>query len=162
MRRKIGVGTPGLRTLCMPLPSHTVKRLSSMQTGNYHFQTQILGQAPLTPMTEKEASKLPNLSEMLRQLRSKAPAPMVDQLEGFKANSVPALNSFVHAGIHTISRHGAGYPEHLVDRVVRQSNALMTMAGMLLAVVGSDEDSTVEMRRIQRPFEDCLPELLSG
>lgn len=119
-------------------------------------------QSPLTPMTEKEASKLPNLNEMLKQLRSKAPAPMIDQLESFKANSIPALNSFVHAGIHAISRHGAGYPEYLVDRVVRQSNALVTMAGMLLAVVGADEESRAEMRRIQRPFEDCLPELLTG
>jgi hypothetical protein len=119
-------------------------------------------QAPLTPMTEKEASKLPNLSEMLKQLRSNAPAPMADQLEGFKDASVPALNSFVHAGIHAVTRHGAGYPVLLVDRVVRQSNALLTMAGMLLAVVGFDDDARAEMERIQRPFEDCLPELLAG
>jgi hypothetical protein len=49
---------------------------------------------------------------------------------------------------------------NLVDQVVRNSNALQTMAGMLLAIYGSSADAGHEMRKIQWQFADCLPTLL--
>src|SRR6185369_5245988 len=102
-------------------------------------------QAPLTLMTEKEASKLAGLVEML---------------EVFKGTSLAALNSFVHSGIHVLTRQVTGYPERLVGQVVRNSNGLMTMAGMLLALVGSDDAARSSMSKIQPEFADCLPPLL--
>lgn len=118
--------------------------------------------APLTSVTEKDASKLPNVGEMLKRAAAGAPSGLVDQLSGFKVASVPALNSFVHGGIHALSRRFTGYPAPLVDQVVRQSNALMTMAGMLLAVLSGEDDVREEMSLIQRPFADCLPALVSS
>lgn len=40
-------------------------------------------------------------------------------------------------------------------------NALMTMAGMLLALLGGEDEARVEMSAIQRSYADCLPELLA-
>jgi hypothetical protein len=118
-------------------------------------------QAPLTLMTEKEARKLTGLSEMLTQLEGNSPAGMVEMLNVFKETSLTALNSFVHGGIHVLTRHASGYPEHLVAQVVRNSNGLMTMAGMLLALLGADDAARTRMSKIQPEFADCLPPLLS-
>jgi hypothetical protein len=117
-------------------------------------------QAPLTLMTEKEARKLTGLSEMLTQLEGRAPAGLVQMLNVFKDTSLTALNSFVHGGIHVLTRHASGYPEHLVAQVVRNSNGLLTMAGMLLTLLGADDDARTRMRKIQTRFADCLPPLL--
>jgi hypothetical protein len=117
-------------------------------------------QAPLTLMTEKDASKLAGLAEMLKQLQGKAPAGLVEMLEVFKATSLAALNSFVHSGIHVLTRQMTGYPEQLVGQVVRNSNGLVTMAGMLLALLGSDDAARSSMSKIQPEFADCLPPLL--
>lgn len=117
-------------------------------------------QAPLTLMTEKEARKLTGLSEMLTQLEGNSPAGMVEMLNVFKETSLTALNSFVHGGIHVLTRHASGYPEHLVAQVVRNSNGLMTMAGMLLALLGADDAARTRMSKIQPEFADCLPPLL--
>lgn len=117
-------------------------------------------QAPLTLMTEKEARKLTGLSEMLTQLEGKSPAGMVEMLNVFKETSLTALNSFVHGGIHVLTRHASGYPEHLVAQVVRNSNGLMAMAGMLLALLGADDAARTRMSKIQPEFAECLPPLL--
>ena len=117
-------------------------------------------QAPLTLMTEKEARKLTGLSEMLTQLEGNSPAGMVEMLNVFKETSLTALNSFVHGGIHVLTRHASGYPEHLVAQVVRNSNGLVTMAGMLLALLGADSARRYRMSKIQPEFADCLPPLL--
>lgn len=116
-------------------------------------------QAPLTLVTEKEARKLTGLSVMLAQLEGKSPAAMVEMLNVFKETSLTALNSFVHGGIHVLTRHASGYPENLVAQVVRNSNGLMTMAGMLLAILGADDAARIRMSKIQPGFADCLPPL---
>lgn len=59
-------------------------------------------------MTEKEARKLTGLSAMLTQLQGSSPAGMVEMLNVFKETSLTALNSFVHGGIHVLTRNGSG------------------------------------------------------
>jgi hypothetical protein len=117
-------------------------------------------QAPLTVMTEKDARKLTGLSEMLLMLQGKAPAGLVEMLNVFRDTSLSALNSFVHGGIHVVTRHAVGYPENLVRQVVRNSNGLVTMAGMLLALYGNDNEARARMSKMQPQFADCLPPLL--
>lgn len=117
-------------------------------------------QAPLTVMTEKEAKKLTGLTEMLAKLEGRAPAGLVQMLNVFRDTSLSALNSFVHGGIHVINRHEVGYPESLVGQVVRNSNGLVTMAGMLLALYGNNIEARTRMSKIQPLFSDCLPPLL--
>jgi hypothetical protein len=52
-----------------------------------------------------------------------------------------------------------GYPVGLTLDVLRNSNALSTMAGMTLSLITGDRDIARAMGRIQPEFADCLPEL---
>jgi hypothetical protein len=117
-------------------------------------------QAPLTLETEKAASKLPMLSKMLEEVAASAPPGPSQMLGQFKQTSLASLNSYVHGGIHVLHRQGEGYPEHLVQQIVRNANGLQVMAGMLLAMFGSSQEAGRKMARIQPGFADCLPPLL--
>ena len=66
----------------------------------------------------------------------------------------------MHGGIHPLRRHAEGYPLYLILRILENSNALSTMAGMTLAILTGDERITKPMSKIQHDFADCLPELL--
>ena len=117
-------------------------------------------QAPLTLESEKAASKLPMLSKMLDQISESAPSGPSQMLAQFKEASLASLNSYVHGGIHVLSRQGTGYPERLVEQIVRNANGLQTMAGMLLAMFSGNAEAGSKMSKIQSAFADCLPELL--
>lgn len=115
---------------------------------------------PLSREAEKAANKLPMLSDMISALEGKAPANAVAMVLLFKEMHAPALNSFVHGGIHPLQRHMTGYPEPLIVQVVCASNALMTMAGMAMALLSGDAARAKVMSNIQLEFADCLPSLL--
>lgn len=117
--------------------------------------------APLSLETEKAASKLPMLSKMLDAVAASAPPGPVQMLAQFKDTSLATLNSYVHGGIHVLHRQGEGYPEHLVQQIVRNANGLQTMAGMLLTMFGSSQEAAAKMSKIQPRFADCLPPLLA-
>ena len=99
------------------------------------------------------------LSEMLKSMSGKAPQAALDMLEEFKKYSWKSLSSFVHGGIHALNRHAIGYPEILLDQIIRMSNALNTMTGMMLAILSGDQRIVTAFSRIQPEFADCLPEL---
>ena len=121
--------------------------------------------APLTIENEREAKGLPSQLAMLEQIRkgvgTKVPARAAEMLEGFRKISWHSLNSYVHAGIHVIRRQADGYPVRLILDVLRNSNALSTMAAMTLALL-TDEATARSVSRIQPAFADCLPELLAA
>lgn len=117
-------------------------------------------QAPLTLDSEKDASKLAGVTKMLADIAAHAPSGPAQMLVQFKKTSLDSLNSFVHGGIHVLARQAEGYPLQLVEQVVRNSNGLQTMAGMLLAMYGTNPDAAREMSKIQPLFADCLPTLL--
>ena len=81
-------------------------------------------------------------------------------LSHFKEVSWPALNLFVHGGVHASSRSADGFPAVLALQLLRNSNGLTTMTGMTLAVLTGDQLCASAMSRIQREFADCLPQLL--
>ena len=115
--------------------------------------------APLDAAAEKAASKLPMAKMMLDELVGKAPQGAVEMLTHFKDVNAPALHSYVHGGIHAVQRGLTGYPVELLANVVRSSNGLYTMAGMLLAILSGDETLAKRMSKIQPRFADCLPPL---
>lgn len=117
-------------------------------------------QAVLTLESEKDASKLSGVTKMLAEVQAHAPAGPAQMLAQFKDTSLAPLNSYVHGGIHVLARQAQGYPLQLVKQVVRNSNGLQTMAGMLLAMYGSDSLAGQAMSKIQLQFADCLPPLL--
>lgn len=89
----------------------------------------------LTQETADRANRLPMLSEMLEKLQGKAPKEPVDRLLEFKQYSWKPLSSFIHGGIHAIHRHGKGYPLPLLEQMVRISNGVSVMVGMLLVIL---------------------------
>lgn len=112
----------------------------------------------LTQETANKANKTPMLSEMLEKLQGKAPQEAVDMLLEFKAYSWKPLSSFVHGGIHAIHRHSKGYPLPQLAQMVRISNGVSTMVGMLLVILHGGGEQRGKIPRIQKEFADCLPD----
>jgi hypothetical protein len=119
--------------------------------------------APLTPDAEQAAKNLPSVTAMIdaigREVGAQAPALAHQMLVEFRDVSWPAMNSFVHGGIHPLRRHTEGFPVHLAVQLLRNSNGLTVMTGMTMAVLTGDETITIPVRKMQIDFADCLPEL---
>lgn len=107
----------------------------------------------------KSADKLPSLSEMLESLQEKGPAQAVGSLLNFKECSWKPLSSYIHGGIHAITRHSKGYPEGLLTQAVKSSNGLQLMTSMMLIVLSGDTRQLQKVSIIQQRFFDCYPPL---
>ena len=113
----------------------------------------------LTHDSSKRAEKLPMLSEMLKKLDGKAPKVALDQLLEFKEYSWKPLSSYIHGGIHAVHRHSVGYPLPLLHQVLKESNGLSIMVGMLLIIISGDRTQSGKIPKLQFEYLDCLPEI---
>lgn len=111
----------------------------------------------LNSESTQRAGQLPMLSEMLSKLEGKAPAETVTMLNEFKQYSWATLSSFVHGGIHAINRHSQGYPQPLLEQLLRASNGISLITGMMLAILSGSQAQRGKIRTIQRHYQDCLP-----
>lgn len=117
--------------------------------------------APLTKEAERAAGKLPMMADMLKQLGTQPAAAMpLERLLAFKDNNAATLNSFVHGGIHALHRQAYGYPMPLIVGALRNSNGLMVMAAMMLAVLTGRQSLVSAVSRLQVTFADGLPPVL--
>ncbi len=109
---------------------------------------------------EENNKKLPTISVMLKQLdEKKTPAHLVIQeLIAFKKKSWQALNSYVHSGLHAISRSMNGYPPELVFPIIRQSNNLMFFAAYTLAIITGKKNLIDNVHKVRKTFKDCFQE----
>lgn len=113
--------------------------------------------APLTPETAQASSNgLPAFAAMLKEIGKHGPPAVHRHLSEFKDYSWRPLNSFVHSGIHAISRHTDGYPVGLLEQSVRQSNNLVHMSAMALAIHLESSDLTMSVVALHRDYADCL------
>jgi len=114
--------------------------------------------ARVTPDTELAAKNLPSAFDMLEAL-AKAPNAKVpfDALSEFKASAWPALNSYVHGGIHPLGRLVEGYPLELIIGTVRIGNALSMVAAMQYCVLTGVSDLQRQLTPLHSRFQDCLP-----
>lgn len=113
--------------------------------------------APLSREAEAAAGKLPMMAMMLKELEGKAPEPALAGLRAFKDNNSPALNSFVHGGIHALQRHAQGYPPPLVVGALRNANGLSLMTAMLLAALAGQQAAMHKVGQLQVAFAEHLP-----
>ena len=113
----------------------------------------------LTLDSMKKANRLPLLSEMLKQLEGKAPAEALEPILEFKEYSWKPLSSFIHGGIHAVHRHSKGYPAPLLVQLLKASNGLSTMVGMLVVILSGDKSQSGKITKIQADYSDCLPGL---
>lgn len=116
-------------------------------------------QCDLNAETAKWADKVPLLNEILVELEGKAPPQAIGPLLEFKEYSWKPLSSYIHGGIHAITRHGKGYPTELLSEAVRSSNGLQVMAGMMLVILSGDSRQQGKIPGIQQRFADCCPNL---
>lgn len=112
----------------------------------------------LTSDSAAKANKLPMLSEMLNKLEGKAPKEALDMLLEFKEYSWKPLSSYIHAGIHAVNRHSKGYPAPLLVQLLKISNGVSVMAGMLLVILSGDGRQMGKIPGIQKAYIDCLPD----
>lgn len=113
--------------------------------------------ADLDEVAERAAKDLPMASVMLQALRPAAPVALVDPLVQFRDGSWPALNSFVHTGLHALRRNKEGLPMELAMQVVRNSNGLLDIGHRLLVSLTGDQVRMTRMSRVHVGFKDCLP-----
>jgi hypothetical protein len=118
-------------------------------------------QSELNHETAKSADKMPLMTAMLGELDGKAPAQAISPLLEFKEYSWKPLSSYIHGGIHAITRHGKGYPAPLLSQTVKSSNGLLVMTGMMLAILCGDSRHSGRILAIQQLFSDCCPNLAS-
>lgn len=115
--------------------------------------------AELSEETAQKANKLPMLSQMLTELLdSSAPKDFLMPLIEFKKYSWKPLSSFVHAGIHVVNRQNEGYPVELLKNLIKMSNALSIMGGMLQIILHGGGKYVGEINHLGEAFSRALPE----
>ncbi len=108
--------------------------------------------------SEHAANKLPGPAEMLKALEAKAPIGLIQPLNEFKTVAMKGLNSFVHGGIHPLTRIKEGFPEVLALQLVRNSNGLMHFGYRMLASLAGSQALMNQMTHLYGPFADCFPQ----
>lgn len=114
--------------------------------------------ANLDRTTAKTADKLPMLSEMLTKLDGKIGSATYGMLQEFKYYSWKATSSYVHCGLHAVSRNEKGFPLELVITIIKQSNGLMTMAAMLVAQIANNQHAANYIIKSQEEYFCALPD----
>lgn len=112
-------------------------------------------QSNLSIESAKWADRIPQISELLAELEGKAPPDALSPLNEFKEYSWKPLSSYIHGGIHAITRHGKGYPTILLSQALKSSNALQVMTGMMLVVLSGDSNLRGRIPHIQQKFASC-------
>lgn len=115
----------------------------------------------LTVESAQKANKIPMLTDMLQKLEGKAPQEPLGMLLEFKEYSWKPLSSFIHGGIHAINRHSRGDPEQQLAQMLKISNGISVMVGMLLVILHGGGQQMGKIPRIQQDYTDCLPEVKS-
>jgi hypothetical protein len=114
----------------------------------------------LTIEAECGAKNLPQTNDMMLSLQKKAPSNAYDALNRFKENSWKALNSYVHAGIHPLTRHAEGYPLILIENVVRNANGLAVMSAMHTAILNGVQPMQKEILSLANEYSEYMPQPL--
>lgn len=107
--------------------------------------------------SEQAAKNMPQTAEMMQVLAKKAPPRAYDALSRFKENSWKALNSYAHAGIHPIRRHGDGYPAQLIHDVLRNANGLAVVGCMQAAVLSGQQPLQRSILTLATRHPACMP-----
>ncbi|CAG9186045.1 DUF6988 family protein [Cupriavidus pampae] len=122
--------------------------------------------APLTEESARAGDKAPGLRVMfdeLLALEEPRVRDIVRHLDEYREQSLRAMNSFTHGGMHPMSRSGKGYPIGLIENVVRCANGLLIYAAQMAALTSTDPQSNMlSVRALMSDFKDCMPDVKLG
>jgi hypothetical protein len=107
--------------------------------------------------SEQAANNLSGPADILKALEAKAPIGLIQPLNEFKTVTMKGLNSFVHGGIHPLTRIKEGFPEVLALQLVRNSNGLIHFAYRMLAGLAGSQTLMNQMTHLYGTFADCFP-----
>jgi len=110
----------------------------------------------LSNENSERSEKLPMLAAMILELESKAPKNAVLPIIEFKENLWKPLNSYVHGGLHAIDRHSKGYPDQLLEQVLKSSNGVNGMVAMFCAVLTGNQPLVKDISKVYVEFSDCF------
>jgi hypothetical protein len=113
--------------------------------------------AALSQESEQAAKNMPQTNVMMERLATKAPQQAFDALARFKENSWKALNSYAHAGIHPMRRHGEGYPAGLIGNILRNANGLGVVACMQAAILSGQQPLQAQLLSVAEGYPTCMP-----
>lgn len=106
---------------------------------------------------EQAAKNVTGYLDMLAAIEKAAPPGLAAPLTEFNQYSRHALNSFVHAGIHPLTRTRTGFPTSQAETVLRFSAGMMHFAYRLMAALTGSQERMNVVTRTYAAFEDCLP-----
>ena len=112
--------------------------------------------AELTEENQKRANNLPMLSEMISQLEKTAPKNAIDPILEFKECSWKFLSSYVHGGLHAVSRHSKGYPIPLLEQVLKNSNGVNGLVAVFSAILTGQVQLTQDVYKSFKEYSDCF------
>lgn len=117
-------------------------------------QVELLSLPPEAGMSEKG---LPMLSKMLEAFAEVSElGNLLPHLVELKVHAWAPLNSFVHAGVHAMSRSRDGFPMTLSINVIRMSNNLSMMVGQHLAILTGLPGLQKKVLRLNETYAECL------
>jgi len=118
--------------------------------------------APLAAESSAAAKNSRSADDMLKDLeQTLATTPtlrgLVLPLRQIREVSWTAMNSFVHAGLHPLSRTQGGFPEKLASDLLMNSNGMLHFAARLVARLTPSPSLVTEIEHSHLRFADCLP-----
>jgi len=116
--------------------------------------------ADLDLVSEQAAKNLPQAQDMIATLAATGPKEAHAALARFKDHSWKALNSYAHAGLHPLKRHGEGYPVLLVHSVLCNANGLAVLTAMQAAVLSGAQPLQRSILDLAAQHSECMPQPL--
>ncbi len=122
--------------------------------------------APLNVETAQAAKNIRSAEDMLLDLERALQATpqlrgLVLPLREIRDAAWQSMNSFVHSGLHPLTRVQTGFPTQLAVNLVKNSNGMLHMAARIAARLTGSWEVATAVEQCYLRFQDCLPLLPS-
>jgi hypothetical protein len=161
MRVLLEVGTPNSAAVLLRSQYEALLRAAWLMYAASEPHLEQLS-TTLTVESGAKAKNAKGAEDMLKELEgllSATPAlrGLVQPLREIRDVSWAAMNSFVHGGLHPLTRIRDGFPLKLAADLVKNSNGMLHMAARLRARLTPSADLVTRVETTFREFTDCLP-----
>lgn len=161
MRVLLEVGTPNSAAVLLRSQYEALLRAAWLMYAASEPQLEKLS-TTLTIESGTKAKNTKGAEDMLKELEALLSATptlrgLVQPLREIRDVSWAAMNSFVHGGLHPLTRTRDGFPLKLAADLVKNSNGMLHMAARLLARLTPSADVVASVETAFEEFAGCLP-----